>query len=364
MLFGYTAINSIAILISLDGPRLNQGLRIVLALLSLFVIFLGINSGSAISKRAGSIVLFVLTFSLVVLLRFDANEDLFMSKEKFSAILLGGVVLPVIASCFIKMELLETKWITNVIFFVGLVCSAAFLKDQGFSVNFFTQRARLGEGLASSLSPIYVGKHGAIVLLVLLYIRNSRSKLYFLLNLFLGLTLLLLSGSRGPLFVVVIMILSSSIIRTNTKLLVVAFSFALVSVLLNVQNEFVLFNRLASLSEEGNVRLVIWDSALSKNFIDLFFGNGYFIKVSFLSTYAHNLFLEVLNAGGLILLLWLLLNLIAIKRHSYGIIKTLTISYLYFSLFTGTIISWGPFFALLVLLNNGSREDTLRITTI
>lgn len=263
----------------------------------------------------------------------------------------GGALMPAIGVAMLqdRINWKMARTLTRQSFFVSCFFILAYIVfTQGFDISIFIQRVRLGE--EDVIGPILMSQTGgALLILVLIELVIHRKKnTVLILQGAVGVLLLVMGGSRGPL--IATGLISSSLAFRSFKWNIFRFTFwlqvALVCLALILIGIFIvlpnldkiaLFKRLdqtvnrgAGLSERG----LQWSSAWQQ-FLDNPVAGDQIIEQA-LNYYPHNFILEVLMSTGMIGFFFVAyaLFIVSVKfvnRNSIGIDRWWT--YYFFGLF-------------------------------
>ncbi len=166
------------------------------------------------------------------------------------------------------------------------------------------------------------------IFLCLILIRDTNNKWFYvpIPFFFIG---LILTQSRGPLLSFVVsllpLLLMKPVIRRQHIVIFIIFIIMLVSFIVMMNFEYILFNRFETAYQQSFIRLGIWVHTLDMVKIHPFFGWGFNKELSFISsinqhiTTTHSLYLSTLLKGGILGLFLLgavlVYGLCMAKRH-------------------------------------------------
>jgi len=283
----------------------------------------------------------------------------------------GGIITLIIAIIsvrnFIKLEYILTHFVkflcfANISIFILLLSTSQLNLE-----TLFSQRLSFGIEENESfdiINSITISINASLLLAYFIFCYNFN--IYFIkINKFLKLFLivisllnLILSGSRGPLFSLIIITLLIYIQGNKSiffLLLKVSIFVFLIFILLvrkyniNLQDlnyiQRIYSNDELTFIKDDN-RKVLYNSAYTQFLRNPIFGDKYYEEIT--KTYPHNIFLEILMSTGIFGLFFFILHLFTILfiyvknlkiKNEYSFLVLITIFYLLCSLFSSSI--WG-----------------------
>jgi len=227
----------------------------------------------------------------------------------------GGSLFPAITVALLQRNINWTNAFTytRYAFFVSCMSIMAYvIVTQGFDISIFYQRLRLGE--EDVIGPILMSQTGGalLALVVMEKVLHKRMSIVLLGQGVIGLLLLIMGGSRGPLIatILVVLLLAYQAFFWNVKkikywgdvlvLALVAMAGFVKIIVPNLEN-IALFNRLDQTVNRGaglNEREEQWASAWQQFLENPIFGDQIIERAH--RFYPHNFILEVLMATGLV----------------------------------------------------------------
>lgn len=305
-------------------------MRVLIMLISLFLIFSSdFKQLKSIKFSISQLAFFLFWGVYLVRLIFDLylfpiyirSENVDVTKILSFTIFM--CILPNLA-IFINRNNLDLKSI-NFKFLYWLVLESIvvlFLLLWHFKTNLimvFANRSMITHGDSIfPLNPIFLSRLGASLILVIL-LNYSEIKTYGLykviLYFILGLFLLFIGGSRGPLISLTIVICLILFSRLNSLKVYIYVLIVGILVYLFSSNfqlfELDIFKRILNNDIDSFDRMGHWQSAISQFLNNPFFGDKIFDN--YLGSYPHNILLEILMSTGL---LGFLLFVLSIKSAS------------------------------------------------
>lgn len=365
MLFGFPIIMLIPIVLRTDTTPYSIAFRGFCVLLMLYLFFSPIRNNKE-NKKVFSSFLLLLLFWIILLIRiiFDfeftnvlRQDNLVLNPIQVYLFAIFLSLIPIIViyknRYFISIEKIE-----NNIFKITIVSALSVLVGLiiNYGTNFskiFLERTELFYGAETGihpLNPISISRVGSIVVLLTInkfFLNKNLSRLFFFLSLFLGMSLLLLGGSRGPFISTFIILFILFVTYRNKysakKLLFYSLIiFVILFQLINIE-ELSLVKRFDNpIYGKDPTRAEIWDAAF-----DYFLKSpvwGYSIVDKF-GIYPHNIYLETLMAVGLLGTLpfiFIITRIIKIfikefKKGSLTNLMTITLVYLLFASSSGSL---------------------------
>ena len=364
-LFGFPIIIAVNLYLGLSTSMGSIMYRSIILIIALLLIANAITFKKKPTLQVKLLVLFWILYS--IRLFYDLSiRDLYLESEFYDSsdtiylFAFGGILIPLLAiimnAKFINFKvlgklLLKASFIQCIFVLLGLYKLFGINLGQIAAQRHLYSSAQLGENLTggSPLNPILVSRCG--VLLILLAVSNylfQRDKTHFLIKYFaipLGLLLVILGGSRGPLVSMLLVLifiyfifLNKNKLKSKVILRQIIISISLLYVLFFVYQMFSeqigLFDRFSQLNDNASIdlgRSEHWSAAINQFMDNPFLGDQIFDK--HLWIYPHNLIIEAFMAlgvvGGLLFLYLIISNLLkysSIVKHQ---IKTLPILLLF-----------------------------------
>lgn len=284
--------------------------------------------------------------------------------------------------------------LSNLAYFYYSVTNSSGSFSEQFSGRLNVESSQVGDFYTTIINPISVGRFGALLSLLclheILFSKKSiftKEKLIFITLFFIGIINIFLGSSRGPFFtffIFALFILYSYLrnVTISLKFLVkiILFIFCLLIFLnfyifpfLNSNDVFLIqrveqFFQLLDFRSINEVRNYSYAGAL-KDFMDMPFFGKQFVG-TYDNFYPHNIILEVFMSVGFIGGLFFLIPLFNIVIHFLKVLFTnapnkifsfyiLGLSFLFFSLTSGSIYTSPEFWVLLTLLIIISKKKNL-----
>jgi len=309
ILLGYPLFSSIANIIGVENRILSVFFRATLLLFSVSIIYVNLVRLQSIKLPQFNLGILFVVFSFVFLFFLRAGLDTFLYLNDVNAMLDFWVfavfvtLIPNVAFFFQLNNLQEAKVIKVGMYFGMMVASIfliAYLKSVNFNIlNIFSGRANL-----QGLNPITIGHLGlTLILLAFAFIMTNDGshilpKLVSFISLFLGGTILIAGGSRGPLLSLFICIVFIFVFSKNKKIINYIY-FTIVIILLIFlysSSDVMLFNRVSNGFLEDEARDSILIDTISHIINNIYIGSG----ILSLEVYPHNILLESFLVLGLI----------------------------------------------------------------
>jgi len=255
----------------------------------------------------------VFIYILRIFIDYNNNEDFYISFSELMFFFASFVVIPFIGLSKVNYSKINFKKLYNVILISALAFTSLSILLYG---RFLGQVGRLSASTAKEavISPLILSYCGALAIGVisfyLLYAKKTKKyiKLLSLVTLALAVIPFFLGASRGSIFALflpfVMMVISNLSFKNILKYI---FLFTIIIFLLGYLDEYLgsgLLNRFMGTSEaieqggSSASRLDIWNKSLSQ-FTDFpFFGDR--LNTVDVDYYPHNIYIEVLQATGII----------------------------------------------------------------
>jgi len=312
--YGYLLILTIFLVIDVDFS-FGFYLRILIALMFLSVLF----QKQGIKRFYRPIEIVFIIFTIVYSIRFIFDiflkdvEVLGYTRSYLINYFFLLIILPITSIINNRKRPNIKKFISYLWIFTILanIFSVAYFLVNGLDIEFlYSSRAevRSDDGNSTILNPITIGHLGVSLLLQVIWrFKNTNSLLILLLVPF-GIINLLISASRGPIMILLIilfLIIIRKVISKNRNWIMILIGILFTYLFYNYffiniyQNDVYLINRLLSTTESygEESRFIIWNSALNDFLNNPIFGNSI---VTNGGSYPHNVFLEILMSTGVI----------------------------------------------------------------
>lgn len=354
-LCGSSIAMSIASLLQFSPTPFSVIMRLIIVCLSIIVIIVGVMKNRSIKITSLSLLLFWMLYTYRIL------TDMFVydiSWGKSNILILGFVfgnsLLPILAITiygkFIDIKKMM-KIFHNVLFISCLLLVyVAYFNIGGFNNELFNGRNSFGyETLDGNnvkiINPILVSLLGGVFSLLnlckVLFTRNaSFNKLYYIIGLSIGLVLMLMGASRGPiiafgiclLFIIMIFFYQILFLKKNISYKFFSTFFLLSSIiggvlfLINTQMKITIIYRfkvwLSNISQGiEDKRNVLVESALTEFYQSPILGHHYICIAEMWNP--HNLYVEILMATGIIGMFLFLISIFSyFSGTMYSIIKS------------------------------------------
>ena len=375
----YPIVGTSTIVLGVPSTPVSISYRVVYLLFSIYILVSTLPRLKSVRIPVAAILLtlfwlvylgrLIYDFEVLGLTRGYARKGL----PFFVAYGIGGCFIPALTLSLVKDQLDFNKLrnFSRYAFIVSCLFVLLYIKSEiGLDITTFYQRVRLGED--DVINPIGMSQLGGglFILVLIEKVIYNRGGFWILAQGLLGVMLLLMGGSRGPLMgvVAVMLLLAYQAFRWgNTKLkywlqIVVSLAVGITAVALfilpNLQS-FALYNRINSTVEKGaglDIRGKQWSSAWSQFTDNPILGDQ--IIENAMNFYPHNFFLEVLMStgiigGGLVLALLGIVVYKYINRHRIEIEKWwifyFMVLYLCYAFFSQALITQTHLWLLLTL---------------
>ena len=281
-------------------------------------------------------------------------------SSRLSQMMYGSIIIPLLGISIVRIKKENIgKWIFYASLFQSIAILFIFFFLYGASLQAFVSRyyvATIFEefDLGNPISPIVISRAGGILAFCSILVRDV-NKWFKFLCFGLGVMLLLLGSSRGPLiaFIFCFIIIGYNYIRKGEfeaialKIIGIAM---LTGVLLFAADHYVeninlgSVNRLKGVLEssgKGEQRLYTWTAAWEQFKSSPIIGDK--IVEDYTYTYPHNIILEILMSVGLIgFIPFFMANLIAIRKF-FNLMRNnnLIVALLFFYMVIGAMVSGG-----------------------
>lgn len=313
LLVGYIIVSSIPNIFFFKSRYVLVLYRIFIFLFSVYIIY---NNKSKYNKKNLYSILVLLLFWLFYFIKtiYSFNNDIYFpffeidQYEIYFRILII-IIIPCIAILSIDYEKELIKYLVAYIFFTLLIM---------LTINFFytiliSNNFNQSSGVFS-ISTFSEGHIGVSILTISLYFlmfnfneEKIINKTILFLGLFLGLFAIYISASRSPVLAILI-IMTYFVVLKKTKKIFIIFMCLLIFILvftyisqkfLNIESAFLKRNYLWFFEGNTNGRGYYFVRAINIFLDNIFFGGRVLYENGM---YPHNIFLELLMAGGIILL--------------------------------------------------------------
>ncbi|BDQ01738.1 MAG: hypothetical protein KatS3mg037_0313 [Ignavibacterium sp.] len=365
MLFGFPIIMLIPIALRTNTTPYSIAFRGFCVLLMLYLFFSPIRNDKE-NKKVFSSFLLLLMFWIILLIRiiFDfeftnvlRQDNLVLNPIQVYLFAIFLSLIPIIV-IYKNRYLISIEKVENSIFKIAIVSALSVLVGliMNYGTNFskiFLERTELSYGAETGvhpLNPISISRAGSIVILLTInqfFLNKSLNRLYLLLSLCLGFSLLLLGGSRGPFistFIILFILFVTYRNKYSAKRLLFysLIVFVILFHLINIEELSIVKRFDNPIYGKDPTRAEIWDAAF-----DYFMKSpvwGYSIVDKF-GIYPHNIYLETLMAVGLLGTLpfiFIITRIIKIfikefKKGSLTNLMTITLAYLLFASSSGSL---------------------------
>lgn len=325
-IFGYSIVSTFPFFFDNESRLFTIPFRGIVLVLSIFIISINLKF---LVGRFNKLVIpwigFFLIYYFILIKDYYTNPSFLRLPpfEYFASITICFMSPPAFAISCLRVN--NGIKILKVVFLFGVVSLflnlIIFTQQDAFNSigNVFSYRheTRFFNPISLSIFGYYISM---MAVLMIVQSANTIFKPLVILLSFLGFFLGLLGGSRGPLFTFTISIVI--ILMVFKKYLWIYFLsiFALLILSLYSDLELAVFSRIYVPDPSDNIRFELFSDALNLifgDFTNLFFGVG----IEPLGFYPHNIFIESVLAGGIILLLLLLFIILFCIYESFFIFK-------------------------------------------
>jgi len=310
----------------------SVGFRAFVLALSVLLILVGVSHSRRNEIHVGyfSLVFFYSIYLVRLVYDLSIKEIALSSALQSSTYIylfaIGSTFLPILAGLPLSGKL-DFKKINNIILTISFIQAISiayiFFQIYGVSLDAIASRHIIATAMEESnigqpINPIIISRSGGYLALLIVFFKPKRLFYKFIkyCGLVLGIVLLLLGASRGPLLALIISYLLVAFLyilreKKNFKWLIrVGIGFTLLLGLIYFLSlsykelDINMLDRMISMfdgsqrSSKSEVRTVIWNNAWNQFISSPIVGNK-IVENSTLN-YPHNLFLEVLMSVGLI----------------------------------------------------------------
>lgn len=373
--------------------------RAILLVGSIFLVLLNTISINRIILNLGYIFLIGFYSIYVIRLIFDLSVINIEFSHKLNSKLhiylfaIGGTFIPILA-LLDNFKNLSIKTIERTIFWIVLTHCISIvviffflygLKLEAFLSRHIVANAMQESEIGRPINPIIISRGGGFLALAALFYQSKNLLLKFVRmpSFFLGIGLLLLGASRGPLiaFMLTLLLMGFYFVFFSKKnsmwmvKLIIGFILLLstfIYIIRNIKNFNISivhrFTNMANTSNglQGEERLFQWVAAWNQFLSSPIYGDS-FVE-NFSKTYPHNLLLEILMSTGLIGFILFILTLFFAFKKGFYLLKNghkLIFCLFFFGfismLFSGAIFLSPEFWAILVLILGTSNLKTGQI---
>lgn len=366
LIFGLQIIMVGPLSVKIPTTPFSIAFRAFISVISFFLCVNLLLFSKAIRIEKG--MLWLLVFFFVYTLRFLLDLfifDIYISpglggSARLSQMLYGSIVLPILGICFIRFKKLN---LDGYIIYTSLAQSFAilyiFFALYGASLEAFVSRYYVASifnefDLGNPIGPIVISRAGGVLALCGLAATNVKNWIKIL-SFILGVSLLLLGSSRGPLagFILCTLLLLLKNIRKGTfeviflkivGITICIFVFISLFNLFSGEINLGTYTRLTSMIDSGvsgEERIHTWSAAWSQFVSSPIYGDKIVENYSY--TYPHNLVLEVLMSVGLIgFIPFIMASYIAFRRSIYQLkYGSPLVALLFFYMLIGVMVSGG-----------------------
>lgn len=237
--------------------------------------------------------------------------------SRISQMMFGSIVIPLVGCSIVRIK---KPTLGKYIFYASLLQSSAilyiFFVLYGASMEAFVSRYYVSsifqeDGLGSPISPIVISRAGGLLAICSLLVKGV-NRWIKLVGFGLGIALLLLGSSRGPMVAFILcslLIVFNYIRKGGFEIIILKFSGIIILVIgsLFLLNQYMSkinlgsINRLMNMLDsggQGEERLYTWTAAWNQFVGSPIYGDSFVENLTF--TYPHNIILEVLMSTGLI----------------------------------------------------------------
>lgn len=341
------------------------------AVLALEIFIIAKNIRVRFNKYALLLVLFCFVYAIRVV--YDNHFTLvspvfnknYASQAEICTLL---IIIPSVCATVASFKYINWDYALKWMFYIGLISAVVSLNFSSFTNAVGDDLERVDGNLA--LKTISFGQFGAtlIILSTCVYVRELLPKVMPIIAIILGGYIVLISGSRGPIFAILICFSMWWLIRRRFRVtrITIFFSIALfiylcsthVLYLISMVSPSMEIRLLEAIAGNSTGRdtlyLLAWDTFLNYPFL------GYAYVLPRLHFYPHNLILELLSALGVVgILLFLPLIATCLRRvvcifneikSDKLVVALLFVQFFSAQLTSGTIWTAGQMFVLIALL--------------
>lgn len=379
LVFAFPITSAIPVILGVNSTPINIGLKLLYLFIAVYLFIGGILRAE--SRYISYTGIWIIAFWILYSIRLIYDREYIgikfgASSLKFYSIAFGSCLFTALAiilnTRYVKLQVAKRIfYVTILLACISIILT--ILKVYG-SLNLAVIASRAafyieveGEEIAV-LNPITISFSGELLaifsLASILLFKNTRiANFFYTISFFLGLFVLILGASRGPLFVAVILLTFLFLIyfwyvRKTQMFFLKLFTTPLVLLLLFIQfvlpnvawKDIEIVNRLLLFAEgqstgDKEVRNYLWESAWQQ-FLEHPILGDQFLERTY-SHYPHNIYLESLMAtgiiGGTIFLSLIVYLLVLVLRHVLNRQKVVIFSLLLLSTLLANLTSGSLF---------------------
>lgn len=346
LLVGFFVVNSLPFFFGGDEEYYTDVYRVISLLPSLLIIFSHFQKKIKIESKF--IFLFFTFYFFRMCYDFYVLEiDYDKNPYEYFATFFGVVAVPTISVAYIDFEKINWK---KILYYIYILLFLVAIVNIG-CVNFSLSSER-SSGI-TNMWPMGFGQIGVTLSILSLFIyerlKNKYTKMTLVVGFFLGIIILVMSASKGPLVSLVIMLLLYFVLKGFPQIFkhILFLLITLGGILyICIMPELHLFTRLSDalnldLSTLGRVDVLKFTLQNIKE--HFFFGNSFLIHTEETPlVYPHNLFLEAFFSLGVFGgFLFLIINIFAIlKIKNWKPQHLLWIYFIYIQYLVQSLFSW------------------------
>ncbi|WP_370895430.1 O-antigen ligase family protein [Chryseobacterium gossypii] len=361
-LAGFLISSFLPSMLGIEGNGINILYRVLVLLLSIFILLINISSKSFSLKILNQYQLFIIFW---VFYSFFLLKDIYYAPVKLAPnktyseyvqFAFGVVLIPCLALIVIDSKKLNFKTILNTIYYTIYILLLGSLISR--SNSNITGR-NVGD---LEIGVLVYGQYGTMLALLSIYkLVTGKNKLFsiiYILGIAIGTLTIFVSASRSPFIALILSTIYFFIMKKGTKgvfylsipaFFIGTFFFEIMDFFGSLFKSNFL-QRLASTFEKDNEREKLYNVALNEFMDHPFLGKHFVIQTNpYMGSYPHNLFIEGFMATGFfigMILVILFLRTILIqgkfviqKDHFTGWIPMILCQFFIFSMFSNNIYS-------------------------
>jgi O-antigen ligase len=386
--YSYPIILAISYFTTLDSQGISIFFRASFVFFSFQLIIGALSQKNGLKIKFGSILLFSFLFIYSFRLLYDIFYLEIIFKDDLFYILsyaFGNCILPFVAIS-LTAKYIELKAMAKYVFYFVLLSSLSILvliADNLATNIILLLTSRIDLETLSALTISFIGGTLLVLSIALLLNKQIKKRLILIIGITLGLFLLLLGASKGPLlFSILVLIILIIVHFRNIGLTLKALRLSVLVFILTASlivylipylssNDFSMIARVESFIENREMgrdeeRDFIFNSAWNQFMDNPILGDSYLEKTT--KWYPHNLMIEVLMATGIVGFLFFMSSIIVtIKRmHIISRIKKNGYNYVYLVCFlliifmgqtSGGLFTSVELWALWPIILNGNFDD-------